>query len=135
MIIGALKPDEVIGYWKILEWAFEEFSRSTHGEVAPDDLADEIINGERHCWVAMEGSDVIGVALTRVCGNLNRLWIEYCTGRDRGKWQAETLHKIEEWARQNDLPGVVVFCRPGWKRFLSQEGYRETHRILEKEFT
>ncbi len=59
----------------------------------------------------------------------------WLTGAARELWVG-LLPVLEEYIVAPDgmnCQGVKFPCRPGWKRTLAKAGYRETHRILEKE--
>ena len=111
-------------------WALASFSES--GETTPEDLLREIEARDRQLWLAVNGSDVMAVILTRVCANrLGTVEVTHCAGHDRKDWQDAAFRAIMHWALDRGSQRVRVVARPGWSKFLKGKGFRETHRILE----
>jgi hypothetical protein len=58
--------------------------------------------------------------------------IVWMTGSGREQWQ-HLLSDVERYLKEHVGCAVIrPVCRPGWKKFLQQHGYHETHVTLEK---
>jgi hypothetical protein len=58
--------------------------------------------------------------------------IVWMTGSGRERWQ-HLLSDVERYLKEHIGCAVCrPVCRPGWKKFLQQRGYRETHVQMEK---
>lgn len=132
MIVAPL-PD-VDEYWPLVEWAFDNFEERSGGDATAERLREMVRHDERQCWVAMDGERIFAVGLTEVLGPHKRVSFDFCTGRGREGWQDLMVQTIEKWAREIGSAGVRTYSRTGWTPFLRDQGYRETHRIMEKVF-
>lgn len=114
-----------------LEAFFASFVERAHGGVVEGLLEAEVMGGKRQCYVAVEGDEIKGCALSEVAPN-GDISLTHCSGRDREEWQEEMLRTFEEWAADEGV-GLAVYCRQGWVRALKmkERGYRETHRVME----
>lgn len=80
----------------------------------------------------MEGSEIFGVAVTRLMltegSKVCTVFIG--TGRQRKSWQFGLRDLIEDWALEQGCEAVRVIARPGWERIYTT--YKKTHSILER---
>ena len=70
-------------------------------------------------------------ALTEVCRKA--VVLAFCAGRDREEWRDEMVDEIKRWAKSRGLTRFRIICRPGWTREMKALGFKETHRVLERE--
>jgi len=118
--------------WPHVEKYFKSFEQRSKGEVTAVGLLRQVMEGIRQCWVATDGDVVKACALTEICvGPLKTVMLNFCAGEDRDLWRDEIVRTIEEWAKSIDSKRVRIICRPGWTREI--KGYRETHRVLERD--
>ena len=132
-MIAAPLPD-VDEYWPLVEWAFQNFEDRSGGDAEAGHLRQMVRNDERQCWVAMDGEQIYAVGLTEVIQPHKRVVFDFCAGKDRDGWQELMVQTIETWAREIGSAGMRTYNRTGWTPFLRDQGYRETHRIMEKAF-
>lgn len=72
-----------------------------------------------------------GIAYHRRGDDLIAEWV-WMTGADRDAW-TWLLPELERYLKEHVGCAVLrPVCRPGWKKFLQQRGYHETHVTLEK---
>lgn len=58
--------------------------------------------------------------------------IVWTAGTGRERWQ-DLLTELERYLKEHVGCAVIrPVCRPGWKKFLQQRGYHETHVTMEK---
>lgn len=59
------------------------------------------------------------------------IWL---TGENRAAW-AHLFGELETYLREHQgCKAIKAIARPGWTKHLITNGYRETHRVFEKEF-
>jgi hypothetical protein len=120
--------------WPHVEEYFASFEERAQGEVTAEELLSLVEAQHRQCWIAADNKKVWACALTRVDNNpLGTVQLDFCAGEDRDKWRDKLVHEIERWAAHRGAGRVRIICRPGWTKELRKLGYRETHRVLEKE--
>ncbi len=83
--------------------------------VCDDDDKPVALAGVRRC---LRGDDPIGE-------------IVWLTGKGRETWQ-HLLPELERFLKDTGCVVCRPVCRPGWSRFLKQNGYKTTHIIMEK---
>ncbi len=132
MIVAPLKAKEIDRFWPLLEWAFTNFEERCGGDITAEELRDDVRDAAKQCWIALEGRDVRAVGITEIHGPHKRVWFNYCAGRGREDWQTLMVEEIEAWAQRIGSAGIRTYSRTGWTPFLKGQGYRETHRIMEK---
>jgi hypothetical protein len=108
------------------------------GNQTPEDMADDILTGRVIALLvwdeaatsakALAGVEILTDAKGRLICHL--VW---CTGQDMTEWR-HLLADIELWAKDHmGCARIRATHRPGWTRFLHTHGYRDSHRISEKE--
>lgn len=132
MIVAPL-PD-VDTYWPLVSWAFDNFEERSGGDATAERLREMVRHDERQCWVAMDDDRICAVGLTEVTEPHSRVTFDFCAGQDREGWQELMVQTIEAWAREIGSVGMRTYSRTGWTPFLRDQGFRETHRIMEKVF-
>lgn len=98
------------------------FANVMQKDVQPFLIWDEALQ----CAVAM-----LGVAYKKRGDDLigELIWT---TGSRRKDWE-HLLPELERYLKEHiGCVAIRPICRPGWKPFLKQRGYRETHVTMEK---
>lgn len=131
VVIVPLQPEDFDQIFSQIEWAFDNFAERSGGEASKPEMARQVLDTERQCWLAVD-KEIKAVALTRVQGKAVEL--THCTGRDREQWQEQIIMVISEWTKSIGAKHLRVICRPGWTKFLKGQGLRETHRVLEVDY-
>jgi hypothetical protein len=81
--------------------------------------------------VALRAVALLGIAYHRRGDDLIAEWI-WMTGTSRQSWE-HLLGDLEHYLKDHVGCAVIrPICRPGWKPFLKQHGYHETHVQMEK---
>ena len=97
------------------------------------DLREQIHRREVRLVLVMDGDKaqaLIGVRVHqmdgRSCGDI--IWT---AGFGREQWQT-LLPELEQMLRDAGCVMCRPICRPGWSRYLKQQGYHMKHIIMEK---
>lgn len=122
-------------YWGPFVDQVADRGLQTSEEIAADAMAGRIIlalawDAQNVSAKAMAGVEILKDAR-------GRLWCHliYCTGHDLPQW-FDLVDEIERWAKDHlGCSAMRATCRSGWVRPLKGKGYRETHRVVEKELT
>ena len=128
------QPEQMPALWPHVEGYFRSFEERSHGEIVAGDLLHAVMLGKKQCWVATNGEEIKACALTELmAGRMNVAILAFCAGVDREEWHREVVSEIEEWARANGAERVRIICRPGWAPELKKLGFKESHRVLERD--
>jgi len=128
-IVG-LPPDRIFEVYLGVREYFESFAERSRGETTAAQLAFDVAQGKQQCWI-INIDGIRGCALTRFDGKV--VEITHCSGSAREEWQDALVSEIEAWAKHVKAFRVRTINRPGWTPFLKTRGYRETHRIMERD--
>ena len=81
--------------------------------------------------IANKATALLGIAYHKRGDDLIAELI-WTTGKHREQWQ-DLLPELERYLREHvGCAALRPICRPGWKPFLKQRGYHETHVMMEK---
>lgn len=134
MNILGVPPKDFPDMYPALEWHFQSFADRARGEATARRLVDEVMSGERQCWIAWDGK-VRACALTKVLDSAIRtVEMTHCAGEGREDWQRQMIETLTSWAREIGSARFRTINRPGWARFLKTMGLQETHRVMEVDF-
>ena len=117
--------------WPYVKDYFASFEKRSKGELTAGQLLLLVIEKKLQCWVATDGKEIKACALTELSGKT--VVFAFCAGKDRDEWRDEMVDEIERWAAHIGANRVRIICRPGWTKELKTLGYRESHRVLEKD--
>ena len=129
-IIG-VQPHEMMALWPHVKDYFRSFENRSEGELTAGELLTRVIDKRLQCWIALTGSVVKACALTEV--TKKTVVFAFCAGKDRDEWRDEMVDEIEKWAAHIGANRVRIICRPGWTKELKTLGYKESHRVVEKD--
>jgi hypothetical protein len=106
-------------------------ARRSHESV--NDLMRQIARRQVRLVLVMDGDKavaLVGVSIHQMdgksCGDM--IWL---AGAGREQWQ-DLLPEFEQLLRDAGCCLCRPICRPGWSRYLKQQGYRLKHVIMEK---
>ena len=131
MKIAGVQADQMMALWPHVKDYFRSFEELSKGELTAGELLTYVIDKKMQCWIATDGSVVKACALTEVIKKT--IVLSFCAGRDREEWRDEMVDEIKRWAKSIGLGWFRIICRPGWVRELKVLGFKETHRVLERE--
>ena len=127
-------PGEVQAIWGHVAPHFASFAERSQGEVSTADFLHDVMTGEKQCWVAIRDRQVAATALTRAIDSpMHTVEIMCCAGEGRHDWRDQLVDEIEAWAKSRGSKRLRIICRPGWTKELKRLGFRESHRVLERE--
>ena len=134
MNIVGIQAHQFMDIWPQVREHFASFEKRSQGELTAQELAQLVMTTYRQCWVAVEDNKVVATALTRIESNpVKTVCLDFCAGEGRENWRDEMVNEIERWAESIGSKRVRIVGRPGWCRELKSLGYKETHRVTEKE--
>ena len=131
MKIAGVQPDQMMALWPHVKDYFRSFEDRSDGELSAGELLTHVIDKQLQCWVATDGEVVKACALTEVCRKT--VVLAFCAGVDREEWRDEMVDEIKRWAKSRGLTRFRIICRPGWTREMKALGFKETHRVLERQ--
>jgi len=129
-IIG-VQSHQMMALWPHVSEHFKSFQDRSTGELTAGELLTHVIDKKLQCWIATDGEEVKACALTEIHGKT--VVFAFCAGKDREEWRDAMVNEIEQWAKSISARRVRIICRPGWTRELKTLGYKESHRVLEKD--
>lgn len=95
---------------------------------------DALSEGRMQAWVAVADHQVIALMMTEIHtyprGKVCQMIA--CVGEQMRDW-VDFISEVESWARKEGCVKMRPVARTGWSRVLARYGYRETHRILERD--
>jgi hypothetical protein len=96
-----------------------------------EDVLNDLRSGKAQLWVAGDGNDVDGIAITCITEypQTTTCLIWLCAGIGREKY-TPLIGNIEQWAKAQGCESISLEGRPGWERILTD--YKKTKIILEK---
>ena len=131
MKIAGVQADQMMALWPHVKDHFRSFENRSDGELTAGELLTCVIDKKLQCWVATDGEVVKACALTEI--SRKTVVLAFCAGRDREEWRDEMVDEIKRWAKSIGLGRFRIICRPGWTREMKALGFKETHRVLERE--
>lgn len=128
-------PEHLGAIWDVVGPWFPAACEKNGGYLEPDDYYDDIAEGRMQLWVYVRDGIAECAVVTEVQETPNRrfLFIQMCTGHDRRLWTGAVLTGLEEYARLNGCDSVQMSVRRGWAKMLREEGYKETHVLMERD--
>jgi len=131
-MIRGVQADELWDVWPHVAVYFKSFEDRAGGDLTAGQLLEQIVKKTRQMWVAIIDGKVKACALTQVMDPpAETVVLDFCAGEGREDWRDDMVAEIEAWARHLGKRRVRIICRPGWAREI--KGYRETHRVIEKD--
>ncbi len=88
-------------------------------------VVDELRTKEALLWAVVDGTAVIGAAVTEIYGRT--AYVALVGGERWREWRYE-LNKVERWARAAGCTSLEFDGRKGWTRLLEKQGYRPSQR-------
>jgi len=131
MTIVGVQSHQMMALWPHVKDYFRSFEDRSKGELTAGELLLRVLDSKLQCWIATDGKEVGACALTEVIGKT--VVFAFCAGRNREEWRDAMVDEIEQWAAHIGANRVRIICRPGWVRELKGLGYKESHRVLEKD--
>ena len=96
-----------------------------------EDVLNDLRSGKAQLWVADNGNDVEGIAVTCITEypQTTTCLIWLCAGNGRENY-TPLISNIEQWAKAQGCASISLEGRPGWERILTD--YDKTKIVLEK---
>lgn len=113
-----------------LEVFLQQFTNN--GQITTDDLAEQIMQRTRQCWVVAD-EDIRAVVLTQLDTDRTKTFrITHLAGVGLREWD-HLFPQLEEWARSQGSTRLEALARRGYERVGERYGLKSTHVMLEKE--
>lgn len=130
---GPVPYDQTDLVWPHIEGYMRDLEKRMEGGVTPDLIRRRVYEQTWQLWVALEGADVLGFLTTEVSNDhRGTVYMLNLAGRDFGKWRAQGVAAVEDWAREMGSTHVVGVCRDGLVREMAKHGYRKTGNVIER---
>ena len=99
----------------------------------PDDVAEELMIGRFHLWMANDDEKFLGIAIMemRQYPKMKICNFALLVGTEMPRWLPQ-LETVELWAKSCGAQFMVGTGRKGWGRVLAQNGYQEESRVFAK---
>lgn len=103
------------------------------GRFPAEHILEDLKAGQRQCWVAVEGSTIHAVAITKVYTLEGRdiCEISQLAGEGFEEWNS-AVEEIAAWAKHIGCAEIEATGRPGFRKLLKQHGFKETHVIFRR---
>lgn len=137
MHLVGIPSEDAMKLWPTLKPYFESFAKRSNGKHSAITLRHALLAKEYQCWVVhSDEGEVFAVVLTEVFKTeTGERWgsLGFCAGRKRKEW-IHLFDELRQKARDEKLDGFTITCRPGWSRFLAEQGLKKTHHVFEERF-
>ena len=117
-------PDEIDKYWPSVSALIES---ALSGFPTLEKIETDLSYGLNLLWLAVEGEETRGVAVTGLVGDACE--IIAAAGTHVDTW-LHLITDIERYARAEECSRVRIIGRKGWLRMLPE--YKQTNIILER---
>lgn len=92
---------------------------------------DQIADRSMQCWIGGDGGIKV-VCLTEICTDkLKTCHVAFCGGEDFKSW-VHLIDGICLWAGQQGCARVRVTCRTGYRDFLRQHAFKQSHIVMDR---
>lgn len=96
-----------------------------------DNILWDLRERNRQAWLAMRNGRAVALMLTMIkVGKVKEMWITHLVGEQRATW-LDHWPLVREWALEIGCHRVVSLARPGWARVMRDQGFRQSHIMLE----
>lgn len=134
--IITIVPCNYIGtLWNDVKNYLELAIDRSNGRWDLETLHSSLLNDTQHLWVAFDKEKKIdGVATTifSVYPCRKMLTIDFVGGNNITAWGWDMLDRFYSWAKDNDCDGVEVMARPGFWKWLKEDGFKRSHIAYER---
>jgi hypothetical protein len=124
--VSFVPKDLAVEIWPKIRGYINSATERTGGRYEPEDVLYEILDGKLLLWVALEGTDVIGVATSRFEEYPRKkvLMVPFLAGEQFSEWGDDMLSILRKWASDNGCSMLEASGRPGWARVFKDQGYK-----------
>jgi len=133
-----IPKDNLLQAWVHIHPWIKKATDKVPTHLTPDFILKRAMNEESSIWIAYLKSDplpLLGAASTAIHerGKSKILTIEALGGREISKWAHKTLHEFEKMVLQYGLDEIEIEGRPGWSRYLRNQGYSVRRIVVGKD--
>jgi|TARA_R110002020_G_scaffold10088_2_gene39138 hypothetical protein len=133
----ALVPVEYLGQtWPDVREEIERAVLRANGRWSLEALYASILHGEQQLWVAFdEDKNIEGVGTTEIAyyPAKTMLAIQFLGGKNFNGWVWDMLEKFKQFGRDQGCQGIEATGRPGFWKWLGQDGFDKSYVVYEKE--
>lgn len=133
-------PHEIGKYWGLVHFLIAEALKYGGSYANPSHIKEELEKDRMQLFI-MFGEDndgeskVFGCMTTRIFENPNfkELQACICTGKKIELWIDNLIIALEKFAKDNNCKRICMLGRPGYKKFVSDYGWKVKHYEYQKE--
>ena len=133
----ALVPVEYLNHtWPDVKDEIERAVARSNGRWSIEFLYAAILNGQQQLWVAFdEDKNIDGVGTTEVAYYPAKMMlaIQFLGGKNFNSWVWDMLEKFKQFGRDNNCHCIEATGRPGFWKWLGQDGFDKSYVVYEKE--
>ena len=133
----ALVPVEYLNHtWPDVREEIERAVLRANGRWSIEALYASILNGEQQLWIAFdEDKNIEGVGTTEVAyyPAKTMMVIQFLGGNNFNSWVWDMLEKFKQFGRDHGCQGIEATGRPGFWKWLGQDGFNKSYVVYEKE--
>jgi hypothetical protein len=102
------------------------------GSHTVDWFESQIRDRAMQCWIGGDGALRV-VCLTEIgTDDLKTCHVSYCGGPGFRDWVG-LIGQIALWAKEIGCGRVRVTCRPGYRDFLTQHAFKQSHIVMDRD--
>jgi len=122
--ISGIAKDNIPIVWEDVAPLVEEGLEYSEGGFGVDDIYSLLLQGKQQLWLATEGREVRGCAVTELVNYPQRMacLIVLVAGIEFEKWSA-MADLIEYWAGERGAQFMLAYGRKGWQKRMHSFGY------------
>ena len=133
-------PHEIDKYWGLVEFLIAEAVKYGGSYAELHHIKDELKKDSMQLFIMFGIDDdgenkVFGCMTTRIFSNPNfdELQACICTGKKMHLWIDNLIATLEKFAKDNNCKRICMLGRPGYKKFVSDYGWKVKHYEYQKE--
>ena len=133
-------PQEIDKFWGLVEFLIAEALKYGGSYADPKHIKEELKKDTMQLFIMFGVDDdgenkVFGCMTTRIFENPNFKELQscICTGKKMHLWIDNLIQVLEKFAKENDCKRICMLGRPGYKKFVSDYGWKVKHYEYQKE--
>ena len=133
----ALVPTAYLNHtWPDIREVTEKAIMRSNGRWSMEALYASILHGHQQLWLAFdEDKNIDGVGTTEIVFYPAKTMIamQFIAGKNFDSWMWDMLDKFKQFGRDNGCQGIEGTGRPGFWKWLGQDGFDKSYVVYEKE--
>lgn len=133
MHVSVVPKEHVPQVWAQVEPFMQGAADYTNGRYETPDVYDLIMQYDYLLWIAFDDSGIRGAVVTffGAYPRKRTLNVMFLGGEDAGAWKQPMFEVLNRWASENQCVTIEASGRPGWARFLRDDGFTPLWQTFE----